>query len=338
MTEKNLQVRLASRPIGLPKDSDFEIFEEDIPQPSEGEVLVRNVYLSLDPAIRGWMDDRRSYLPPIGLGQVMRGLTVGRVVASKHPDFTTGDAVQGVLGWQLYAVIGGKHLNPVPPGVPLSLALGPLGMTGLTAYFGLLDIGKPKRGETVVVSGAAGAVGSVVGQIAKIKGCRAVGIAGGDNKCHWLTEELGFDAAIDYKTAEDLHEAIYHACPQGVDIYFDNVGGTVLDTALRSLNQRARVVLCGAISQYNNAEEAPKGPGNYLSLLINRARMEGFIVLDYQERYSDALAELGRWLMAGKIRYREDIVDGLENAPNALLKLFDGSNEGKLMVRLSPED
>ncbi|HEX4963145.1 MAG TPA: NADP-dependent oxidoreductase [Thermoanaerobaculia bacterium] len=329
----NLQIRLAARPQGLPKDSDFQFTEEPIPQPAEGQVLVKNRLLSLDPAMRGWMNDVRSYVPPIGLGEVMRGLTVGEVVESRHPDYKPGDTVSGILGWQRYAVARGKDLNRIPPGIPPEVALGPLGMTGLTAYFGLLDVGQPKAGETVLVSGAAGAVGSIVGQIAKIHGSRAVGIAGTDEKCRWLTAELGFDAAINYKTAEDLNGEVRAACPKGVDVYFDNVGGEILDTALRNLAFHARVVLCGAISQYN-ATEPMKGPSHYMALLVQRARMEGFVVIDYAARFPEAQAALGRWLAEGKLHYREDVVEGLENAPRALLRLYDGSNKGKLMVRI----
>jgi NADPH-dependent curcumin reductase CurA len=331
-TGTNLQIRLAARPQGLPKDSDFQFTEEAIPQPGEEEVLVRQTLLSLDPAMRGWMNDVKSYAPPIGIGEVMRGLGVGEVVESRHPDFSPGDVVSGLLGWQRYAVARGKDLNRIPPGVPPILALGPLGMTGMTAYFGLLDVGAAKPGETVLVSGAGGAVGSMVGQIARIHGCRAVGIAGTDDKCRWITEELGFDAAINYKTA-DLHQEIRRACPKGIDVYFDNVGGDILDTALRSLAMHARVVICGAISQYN-ATEPMKGPSNYLNLLVQRARMEGFLVFDYRARFPEAQAEMGRWIAEGKLHHREDIVEGLENAPKALLRLFDGSNMGKLVVRI----
>ncbi len=310
--DTNLQIRLANRPKGLPQESDFQSVEEPIPQPGDGQVLVRNRYLSLDPAMRGWMNEARSYVPPIGIGEAMRGLTVGEVVESRLPGFAPGDLVSGIFG---------------------CVALGPLGMTGLTAYFGLLEVGQLKANETVLVSGAAGAVGSIVGQIAKIKGCRAVGIAGTDDKCRWLTEDLGFEAIINYKTAKDLHEEIRRTCPKGIDVYFDNVGGEILDTALRSLAMHARVVICGAISQYN-ATEPPKGPANYLALLVQRARMEGFLVMDFQARYSEAQTELGGWLAEGKLHYREDVVEGLENAPRALLRLFDGSNTGKLMVRI----
>ncbi len=335
MSESNLQIRLAARPEGLPKASDFETAAEPARSPEDGEVLVRLIYLSLDPAMRGWMTDRKSYVPPIGIGEVMRGLGAGEVVESKHPGLAVGDRVAGLLGWQSHATVPGKDLEKLPPGVPLPLVMGPLGMTGMTAYFGLLDIGQPKAGETVLVSGGAGAVGSIVGQIARIQGCRVVGIAGNDDKCRWLVEDLGFDAAINYKTS-DVQDEIPRACPKGIDVYFDNVGGEILDCALRHINRSARVVICGAISQYNATEPVP-GPANYLSLLINRARMEGFIIFDYQDRYREARAALGQWVQEGKIQARADIVDGLENAPQALLRLFDGSNTGKLLVRAGAE-
>ena len=331
----NLQIRLKSRPEGLPDASNFDTTQEAIPRPGDGEILARNIYLSLDPAMRGWMTDRKSYVEPIGLGDVMRGLTVSEVVESRAEGFEAGDLVSGVLGWQQYTISDTKGIQKLPGGLPLPLFLGPLGMTGLTAYFGLLDIGEPKEGETVLVSAAAGAVGSVVGQIAKIKGCHVVGLAGSDEKCAWL-ESLGFDVAINYKTAQDLGKAVYKACPKGVDVYFDNVGGEILDVALRQLNQGARIPLCGAISQYNATEPVP-GPYNYLSLLVNRARMEGFIVFDFRRRYPEALQQLGQWVSEGKIEGRYDIVQGLENAPQALLKLFDGSNTGKLIVQVGPE-
>lgn len=336
MTEKNLQVLLAARPVGMPREGDFRFVEGPVPDPGEGEVLVRNLYLSLDPAMRGWMNEGKSYIAPVQLGAVMRGFTVGEVIASRAARFAVGDLVQGSLGWQRFAVAAERQVQPVPAGVPLPAVMGVLGGTGMTAYFGLLDIGQPKAGETVVVSGAAGAVGSIVGQIAKIKGCRAVGIAGGAEKCGWLTGELGFDAAIDYKATPDLHAAIKDACPKGVDVYFDNVGGEVLDTVLRSLAVRARVVICGAISQYNNTEPV-KGPANYLSLLVNRARMEGFIIFDYVSRFPEAQAEMARWLAEGRIKHREDIVQGLENAPTALLRLFTGANTGKLLIQIAKE-
>ncbi|MEM7584849.1 MAG: NADP-dependent oxidoreductase [Acidobacteriota bacterium] len=335
MTENNLQILLASRPEGLPNDSNFKHQELPVRDPEEGEVLVRVIYLSLDPAMRGWMTDRKSYVPPIGIGELMRGLASGEVVASRHEGFSPGDRVAGLFGWQRFATVPGKGLEKLPPGVPLPLAMGPLGMTGMTAYFGLLDVGEPKEGETVLVSGGAGAVGSIVGQIARVKGCRVVGIAGTDDKCSWLEDDLGFDAAINYKTA-NLDEAFKKTCPKGIDVYFDNVGGETLNTALKFINRGARVVICGAISQYNATEPVP-GPSNYLSLLINRARMEGFIIFDYQDRFGPAQAEMLGWIQDGKIQARSDIVDGLENAPQALLRLFDGSNTGKLLVQVGPE-
>jgi hypothetical protein len=338
-SQQNHQIRLAKRPEGLPDASVFEATTQAIPEPGDGEVLVRVIYLSLDPAMRGWMNDQRSYIPPVNLGDVMRGLTVGEVVTSKADGFAPGDLVSGTQGWQQYAVAKAKDLHKLPAGLPLPLFLGPLGMTGLTAYFGLLDIGRPKEGETVLISGAAGAVGSVVGQIAKIKGCRVVGTAGSDEKCTWLLDEVGFDAAINYKTAgpgvEGLIAALKAACPRGVDIYFDNVGGDMLDAAFAFLNKGARIPLCGGISQYNAKET--RGPKNYLSLLVNRARMEGFVIFDFADRYDEALQELGQWVAEGKIKQRYDIVDGLENAPAALLRLFDGSNKGKLMVKVGEE-
>jgi NADPH-dependent curcumin reductase CurA len=330
---ENLQIRLAARPHGLPKESDFEQTREAVPEPGDGEILVKVLYLSLDPAMRGWMTDRKSYIEPIKIGDVMRGLTIGEVAASRHADFAVGDRVSGTFGWQQWALSKGQGVEKLPGHLPPELFLGPLGMTGLTAYFGLLDVGALKDSEQVVVSAAAGAVGSVVGQIAKIHGCRVVGIAGGADKCRFLKEELGFDVAVDYKAA-DFPEALKAACPKGIDVYFDNVGGEILDHCLRYLNRGARVPICGAISQYNATEAVP-GPANYLSLLVNRARMEGFIVFDFRARYAEALQRLGTWVAAGRIAAKYDIVDGLENAPTALNRLFTGENTGKLIVRVA---
>ncbi len=332
MTQKNLQILLKSRPEGLPSEENFEIVENKTPALEDGQILVQNLYVSLDPAMRGWMKEGKSYVPPVKLGAVMRAFTVGEVVESRHDDFAAGDRVAGTLGWQRFAVTKPAEVHRVPREVPPELALGPLGPTGMTAYFGLLDIGRPRKGETVLVSAAAGATGSVVGQLARLHGCRAVGIAGGAEKCRWIQSDLGFDAAVDYKSSGDLDADLRQACPDGVDVYFDNVGGDILDAALKIINRGARVVLCGAISQYN--QEKVQGPSNYLSLLVQRARLEGFIVLDYVERFPEAQAALGRWLAEGKIAWRPDIVEGLENAPKALLKLFDGSNKGKLMVKV----
>src|SRR5580698_9819443 len=276
----NRQWHLAARPKGLPKPTDWAFGSEAIAEPEDGTFLVRVLYISLDPAMRGWMNDGRSYVPPVGIGEVMRALALGRVVESKNPKFAVGDIVTGAFGVQEYAISNGMMVNKVPPiGIPLPVFLGTLGMTGMTAYFGLLEVGKPKAGDTVVVSGAAGATGGVVGQIAKIKGCRTVGIAGGPAKCEYIVKELGYDVAIDYKS-EDLRKALGAACPKGIDVFFDNVGGEILDAALGQLAMRARVVICGAISQYNNTTPV-KGPANYLSLLVNRASMTGMIVFDW---------------------------------------------------------
>jgi NADPH-dependent curcumin reductase CurA len=332
----NRQWLLASRPEGMVSPSNFEFRESAVPTPSDGEFLVRNLYLSLDPAMRGWMTNARSYVPPVEIGEVMRGGCTAQVVESRHPDYSVGETVLGVFGWQDYALSDGGGLMPVnkvPDGVPLTLPLGTLGLTSLTAYFGMKEVGKPAAGETVVVSGAAGATGSAAGQIAKIRGCRVVGIAGGADKCAWLTGELGFDGAIDYK-AEKVSSRLRELCPDGIDVFFDNVGGNVLEAALSNLAMGARVVLCGAISSYN-ANELPPGPRNYMNLLVRRARMEGFVVFDYMARTDEAMAELVPWVTEGKIRYREDVRDGLENAPAALLDLYSGGNTGKLIVKIA---
>jgi NADPH-dependent curcumin reductase CurA len=332
----NHQVRLAARPVGLPKRSDWQFTETPLPKPGDREVLVRTLYLSLDPAMRGWMNEGRSYIPPVGIGEVMRAGGIGRVVASNHPDFAVGDHVNGTLGIQDYAVVEGGRLTKVDPKLaPLPVFLNTLGMPGMTAYFGLLDVGQPKPGDTVVVSGAAGAVGASVGQIAKIKGCRAVGIAGGAAKCRYLVDELGFDAAIDYK-AEDVREGLRTHCPKGVNVYFDNVGGDILDIVLTRLTLHARVVICGAISQYNNTTPV-KAPSNYLSLLVNRARMEGMVVFDYADRFPQARRDIAAWIAAGKLKSREDVVEGLQTFPETLLKLFNGENFGKLVLKVADD-
>ena len=297
---------------------------------------MRTLYLSLDPAMRGWMNEGRSYIPPVGIGEVMRAGGIGRVVASNHPDFAVGDHVNGTLGIQDYAVLEGARLTKVEPKLaPLPVFLNTLGMPGMTAYFGLLDVGQPKPGDTVVVSGAAGAVGASVGQIAKIKECRAVGIAGGAAKCRYLVDELGFDAAIDYK-AEDVREGLRTHCPKGVNVYFDNVGGDILDIVLTRLTLHARVVICGAISQYNNTTPV-KAPSNYLSLLVNRARMEGMVVFDYADRFPQARRDIAAWIAAGKLKSREDVVEGLQTFPETLLKLFNGENFGKLVLKVADD-
>jgi NADPH-dependent curcumin reductase CurA len=335
MVRKNHRFTLAARPTGMPKPSDFSFESEDLREPGPGELVVEVRYISLDPAMRGWMNEGRSYVPPVKIGEVMRAFAIGRVVESNHPKLAVGDHVSGMFGVQEYAISNGNDLFPCDPGLaPLPVLLSTLGMPGLTAYFGLLDIGKPVAGNTVVVSGAAGAVGSVVGQIAKLKGCRAVGIAGGADKCRYVTE-LGFDAAIDYK-AVDVKAALREHCPKGIDIYFDNVGGDILDAALGQLAMRARIIICGAISQYNNTTPV-KGPSNYLSLLVNRASMTGMVVMDYTPRFSAAVVEMAQWMAAGKLRSREDIVRGLETFPHTLLKLFTGENHGKLVLEVGPE-
>lgn len=336
----NRQLRLASRPVGDIKESDFEYREESIPSPKEGEVLVRSIYLSLDPTNRIWMSDMEQYMPPVEIGEVMRGVIIGVVEESKNQNFKHGDLVSGLLGWQDYVIAEGDSgfsltRLPDPLPCPLTAFMGPLGLTGCTAYFGLLDIGQIKVGETVVVSAAAGAVGSIVGQIAKIKGCRVVGITGSNEKCRWLVEELGFDAAINYKTV-DLESAIAQACPDGIDVYFDNVGGSILDAVLTKINLYARIPLCGLISTYNATEPVP-GPYNYSKILMNRVRVQGFIILDYIPRWSEAISDLGQWLNQGKIKYALEVIEGLENAPKAILKLFDGNKKGKLIVKVSEE-
>ena len=329
----NRQFRLAARPVGLPKASDWAVGEEPVREPAEGEFLVRIEYVSLDPAMRGWMNEGKSYVPPVGIGEVMRAYSAGEVVVSNHPRVPVGSRVAGVFGVQRYAISDGKGARVVDTALaPLPTYLSVLGMTGMTAYFGLFDVGEAKEGDTVVVSGAAGAVGMVVGQLAKIKGCRVVGIAGGAEKCRYLVDELGFDAAIDYKH-EDVRALLRQHCPKGIDVYFDNVGGEILDIALGQLALHARVVICGAISQYN-ATEGVKGPANYLSLLVNRARMQGMVVFDYAARYGEAAREMGAWLAQGKLKSREDIVEGFDTFPAALLKLFRGENTGKLLLKI----
>ena len=328
----NTQWVLASRPVGMVKASNFERREVSVPEPAEGEFLVHNLYLSLDPAMRGWISDARSYMPPVAIGEVMRGGCAAEVLDSRHPAFAPGELVFGMFGWQDYALSDGTGVLRVPENVGPTLALGALGWTSLTAYFGLTEIGKPAPGETVVVSGAAGATGSVVGQLAGLRGARVIGIAGGPQKCDWVTRELGFDAAIDYRS-EDVRARLKELCPDGIDVYWDNVGGEILEAALGRLAVHARVVYCGAISSYN-ASSPPFGPRNYMQLLIRRARVEGFLVFDYIDRIDEALAELVPLVQSGKLRYREDIREGLDSAPAALGDLFTGANDGKLIVRV----
>jgi len=332
--EINHQIRLAARPVGLPKRGDWQFTENPMPVLRDGEVLVRVLCISLDPAMRGWMNEGKSYIAPVAVGDVMRAGAVGQVVESKHPKFAAGEYVVGGLGVQEFAALDGAQLTKVDPRLaPLPKFLNTLGMPGMTAYFGLLDVGEPKEGDTVVVSAASGAVGATVGQIAKIKGCRAVGLAGGAAKCRYVRDDLGFDVAIDYK-AEDVRKSLRTHCPNGVNVYFDNVGGDILDIVLAQLARHARVVICGAISQYNNTT-AIKGPSNYLSLLVNRARMEGMVVFDYASRYPQAIGDIAGWITAGKLKSREDIVEGLENFPETLLKLFNGENFGKLVLKVA---
>jgi len=333
MPAVNHKFVLAARPVGLPKRTDWNYVEESVREPGEGELLVKVIYISLDPAMRGWMNAGKSYVEPVGIGQVMRALALGRVINSRNPKYAAGDYVYGLLGVQEYALSNGAGLTKVDPAVaPLPLYLSTLGMPGMTAYFGILDVAQIKPGDTVVISGAAGAVGAVAGQIAKIKGCRVVGIAGGAEKCAYI-KDLGFDAAIDYKS-EPVAKGLATHCPNGVDVYFDNVGGDILDAALARLNLGARVAICGAISQYNNTTPI-KGPSNYLSLLINRATMRGFVVFDFAARYGEAARDMAGWIAAGKLKSKEDIVEGLEKFPATLLMLYDGENFGKLILKVA---
>jgi NADPH-dependent curcumin reductase CurA len=320
----------------LPKRADWQYTEEAIPEPGEGQFLVKVSHLSLDPAMRGWMNEGKSYIRPVAIGEVMRAGAGGTVVRSKHPKFSEGDVVTGGFGVQQYALSDGKGVVKVDTRlVPLPVYLGTLGMPGMTAYFGLLEVGKPKPGETVVVSGAAGAVGMVVGQVAKIKGCRVVGIAGGPDKCQYVVDQLGFDASIDYKN-EDVPRALKAACPDGIDVYFDNVGGDILDACLARLAMHARIVICGAISQYNATER--RGPANYLSLLVNRASMTGMVVFDWADRYADAAREMAGWIAQGRLKTKEDVVaGGIDAFPETLLKLFRGENLGKLVLAMDKE-
>lgn len=337
----NRQITLASRPVGAPTVANFARVERPVPLPGEGEVLLRNVYLSLDPYMRGRMSDAESYAAPMAVGDVMVGGTVARVAASRHPDWQAGDLVLAYGGWQDYALSDGRGLQRLDAGMARpSLALGVLGMPGFTAYMGLLDIGQPKPGETVVVAAASGAVGSVVGHIARLKGCHVVGIAGGGEKCGYVVDELGFDACADHR-AEDFPQQLEAACRQGIDVYFENVGGAVFDAVLPLLNTRARVPLCGLVAQYNDTD-LPPGPDRMgllmRTLLTRRIRMQGFIIFeDYGPRYGEFLAAMGEWVRQGKIKYREDVVDGLENAPQAFIGMLQGQNFGKLVVRLDGE-
>ncbi|PKK76900.1 NADP-dependent leukotriene B4 12-hydroxydehydrogenase [Rhizophagus irregularis] len=340
MSKENTQVLFSKRPFGVfdPKET-FTIVKNPIPTLADlkdGQLLVKAYYLSLDPAMRGWMNSTRSYIRPVEINEIMRGQIVGEVVLSKNPKFKVGDKVQGFLGWQEYALTNGQDIEKItpPPGASLRDYVGIFGGTGMTAYFGLLD-GKPKPGDTVVVSGAAGATGSTVGQIAKIKGARVIGIAGSEEKCNWLVNDLGFDIALNYRDPE-FASKLAKATPQYIDIYFDNVGGDILDHCLKRIAKNGRIVLCGAISQYN--EKQPKGPAFYTALITQRAKMEGFIIFDYAQKFPIAIKDMAKWLQEGKIKRKEYIIDGLENAPNGLLKLFNGYNTGKMLVKVNDEN
>ena len=333
----NRQWLLAKRPHGMVGPDNFEYAEQPIPVPGEGEVLVRNLFLSFDPTQRGWMEDRESYLPPVQLGEPMRAGSVGQVQESRHPEFAPGDIVQTTGGWQDFVIAapgqGVLGLSKVPEGVPPELMMSVFGVTGLTAYFGLLDLGEPKAGETVLVSGAAGATGSVAGQIARIKGCRVVGIAGGEEKCNWLRDEAGFDDVIDYKN-DNVNDRIGATCPDKLDVFFDNVGGDILEAALNHINLKARVVLCGGISGYNATEPVP-GPSNLMNLVVMRARMEGFIIIDYMDRAGEAIQDLMGWIQSGELKYQVDIQEGFEKIPATLQRLFTGQNVGKQLLKIA---
>jgi NADPH:quinone reductase len=335
MATVNRQITLAARPVGFPKVSDFQLVYTPLPSPAEGEVLVRSIYLSLDPYMRGRMNEAESYARPVAIGEVLTGGAVAFVLESAHPEFRSGDVVEGMLGWQEYAVAQGHELRKIDPSfAPISTALGVLGMPGLTAFFGLLDICDPQPGEIVVVSGAAGAVGSLVGQIAKIKGCRVVGVAGSDAKISWLLDELGFDAVLNYKTVEDFDGKLKKLCPDGIDVYFDNVGGAITDAVVRLINVKARISVCGQISQYN-LEEPEEGPRWLGQLIVKQARVQGFLVLGYAERFQEGLKQLGIWLKQGNLKYREDVAQGIESAPQAFIGMLQGKNQGKQLVQLS---
>jgi NADPH-dependent curcumin reductase CurA len=333
----NRQVVLKSRPSGIPQAENFEIVEAPIPALEENQVLVRNIYLGAEPAMRGWVSAVANYSEPVPIGGVMRSFAVGRVLESRHEHYRAGQLVTGLFDWQEVAVVDGGAIQRTiaDNGLPASTALGVLGLNGLTAYFGLLDIGQPRPGETVVVSTAAGAVGSCVGQIARIMGCRTVGIAGGAEKTRLCTDEFGFDAAIDYR-AGDLDQALARACPQGLDVYFDNTAGPISDAVMKHLRPGARVVICGTAS-ISSWDPPPTGPRVERHLLVKRARMQGLLVLDYADRYPEALAALTEWVRAGEIRYREDVLEGLEQAPGSIAGLYRGENLGKRIIRIAPE-
>lgn len=334
-TTKNRQVLLIKRPEGLPTPGDFKFEDTEVEQPQEGQVVVKTLYLSVDPYMRGRMNDSKSYIPPYQLNEVIKGGAVGEIVESKSDKYKEGDKVIGMLGWQLFNTVDDSKVTKIDESIaPVSAYLSVLGLTGLTAYFGLLDIGQPKEGETVVVSGAAGSVGMFVGQIAKIKGARVVGIAGTDEKCQYLMEELNFDAAINYKTTENIKQDLEKACPDGVDVYFDNVGGSISDAVMSLLNDHARIPLCGAISSYNSTD-GDMGPRIHSQMIKTRSLIKGFVLSDYADRQSEGLQELGKWLSEGKLKYEETVVDGFDNVVEAFLQLFKGANLGKMLVKVS---
>jgi NADPH-dependent curcumin reductase CurA len=330
------QVILAARPVGMPKPEDFRIDTVTVPEPAAGQVLVRNLWMSVDPYMRGRMSDRKSYAPSFEVGRPMEGRAIGQVVRSNHPSLPEGAVVSSMLGWREYFVAAGETLTPLDPSLPLAAYLGVLGIPGFTGWYGLKHIGRPKAGETLVVSGAAGATGSLVVQLGKILGCRVVGTAGSDDKCAYLTRELGADVAINYKKTDELFDALRQACPSGIDVYFENVGGPLMDMVLRLVNPFARIPLCGMISQYNLDPPDP-GPRHLFSMIGSRVLMQGFIISDHLSLYPEFLAEVGGWLRSGRIKREETVVEGIENAPEAFLGLFSGDNLGKMVVRLAAE-
>ena len=338
MSALNRQITLAARPIGFPKESDFKLIESPRPVPSDGQFLARTIYLSVDPYMRGRMNDAKSYAEPIKIGEPMTGGIVSKVIESRHAQFKEGDYVTGMAPWQDYTLSDGRGETKVDPAIaPISTALGVLGMPGMTAFFGLMDICNPQPGETVLVSGAAGAVGSVVGQIAKIKGCRAVGVAGTDEKVDYVTGELGFDAAFNYKTTDSYTKKLREVCPSGIDVYFDNVGGALTDAVFMLMNQKARISICGQISQYN-LEKPEMGPRLLGQLIVKRAKVEGFLIFDFADRFGEAIKPLAAWVREGKIKYRESVTEGLENAPKAFIGMLKGQNIGKQLVKVSEEN
>ena len=335
MAEVNRQITLAARPVGVPKESDFKLVEGPVPSAGQGQVVAKTLFLSVDPYMRGRMNDAKSYAPPVQIGEVMVGGTVSRVIQSNNPRFQVGDIVEGRLGWQEFALSDGKGLRVVDPEIaPISTAVGVLGMPGLTAYFGLLDICNPQPGETVVVSGAAGAVGSLVGQIAKIKGCRTIGVAGTDEKIRYVVDDLGFDAAFNYKTISDYRAKLEELCPKGIDVYFDNVGGALTDAVFTLINVNARVSVCGQISQYN-LEKPELGPRFLFQLVRNRAKVEGFLVFQFEERFEEGRKQMAEWVRAGKIKYREEFAEGIQEAPKAFIGMLNGANIGKQLLKIS---